>query len=74
MDFDLHILLMKYFKIAPKSVPFWKCLLFMPPAWKVRREHLVIGSSVRPSVCNSAPLTKCNIYSLGDDIVTKLVL
>ena len=33
----------------------------MPPAWKVRRGHLVIGSSVRPSVCpsvcNSVPLT-----------------
>ena len=26
--FDLHILLMKYFKMARKSVPFWKCLLF----------------------------------------------
>ena len=26
---------------------------FMPPAWKVRRGHLVIGSSVRPSVCPS---------------------
>ena len=25
-------------------------IIFMPPAWKVRRGHLVIGSSVRPSV------------------------
>ena len=36
-------------------------VLFMPPAWKVRRGHLVIGSSVCPSVClsvrNSIPLT-----------------
>ena len=42
-------------------------LIFMPPAWKVRRGHLVIGSSicpVRPFVCpsvclsvNSVPLT-----------------
>ena len=39
--------------------------VFMPPAWKVRRGHLVIGSSVCPfvrlSVClsvrNSVPLT-----------------
>ena len=33
----------------------------MPPAWKVRRGHLVTGSSVRLSVClsvrNSVPLT-----------------
>ena len=26
-------------------------IVFMPPAWKVRRGHLVFGSSVRPSVC-----------------------
>ena len=40
-------------------------VIFMPPAWKVRRGHLVFGSSVRPSVCpfvclsvrNSVPLT-----------------
>ena len=25
--------------------------IFMPPAWKVRRGHLVIGSSVRLFVC-----------------------
>ena len=30
--------------------------LFMPLAWKVRRGHLVFGSSVRLSVRNSAPL------------------
>ena len=34
--------------------------IFMSPAWKVRRGHLVFGSSVRPSVClsvcNSVPL------------------
>ena len=29
----------------------------MPPAWKVRRGHLVFGSSVCPSVRNSVPLT-----------------
>ena len=28
-------------------------MLFMPPAWKVCRGHLVFGSSVRPSVCLS---------------------
>ena len=37
------------------------CRLFMPPAWKVRGGHLVIGSSVHLSVClsvcNSVPLT-----------------
>ena len=36
-------------------------LIFMPPAWKVRRGHLVFGSSVRLSVRlsvrNSVPLT-----------------
>ena len=44
----------------------WKVNFFyMPPTWKIRRGHLVIGSSVRPSVCpsvclsvrNSVPLT-----------------
>ena len=34
---------------------FWR--LFMPSAWKVRRGHLVIGSSVCLSVHNSVPLT-----------------
>ena len=34
--------------------------LFMPPAWKVCRGHLVIGSSVCLSVRNSVPLTKSN--------------
>ena len=33
-----------------------KLKLFMPPAWKVRRGHLVIGSSVCPSVCLSVCL------------------
>ena len=28
-----------------------KLNIFMPPAWKVHRGHLVIGSSVHPSVC-----------------------
>ena len=49
----------------PVSVIFLNSIIFMPPAWKVRRGHLVIGSSVRPSVCpsvcpsvrNSVPLT-----------------
>ena len=54
----------------------------MPPAWKVRRGHLVVGLSVRLSVCqsfrNSVPLSNkvqyiC-ILSLGDDTVTKLGL
>ena len=31
----------------------------MPPAWKVRRGHLVIGLSVRPSVCLSVCLSVC---------------
>ena len=43
--------------------------IFMPPAWKVRRGHLVFGSSVRlsvrlsvcPSVIPSRLYTKCNI-------------
>ena len=33
--------------------------IFMPPAWKVRRGHLVIGSSVRPSVCLSVRPSVC---------------
>ena len=37
------------------------CVVFMSPAWKVRRGHLAIGSSVCPSVRlsvrNSVPLT-----------------
>ena len=41
-------------------VPFCS-QIFMPPAWKVRQGHLVIGSSVHPSVRlsvrNSVPLT-----------------
>ena len=32
-------------------------LIFMPPAWKVRRGHLVIGLSFCPFVRNSVPLT-----------------
>ena len=32
--------------------------IFMPPAWRVRRGHLVIRSSVCLSVRNSVPLTK----------------
>ena len=52
--------------------------IFMPPAWKVRRGHLVFGSSVRPSVrpsvCpsvslsvrNSVPLTfKVQYFKFG---------
>ena len=31
--------------------------VFMPPAWKVRRGHLVFGLSVCPFVRNSVPLT-----------------
>ena len=33
--------------------------IFMPPAWKVRRGHLVIGSSVRLSVCLSVCPSVC---------------
>ena len=55
-----------------------KNYFFMPPAWKVRRGHLVIGSSVclsvRLLVIPSRLQTKCNIQSLGDDTVTKLGL
>ena len=53
-------------------------MIFMPPAWKVRRGHLVFGSSVRPSVCpsvrpsvrlsvrNSVPLTfKVQYFKFG---------
>ena len=38
---------------TPSSEFLW---LFMSPAWKVRRGHLVFGSSVRPSVCPSVRL------------------
>ena len=52
--------------------------IFMPMTWKVRRGHLVIGLSVCPSLCLSVILsrlqTKCNIFSLGDETVTKLGL
>ena len=46
---------------------YWTCqFFFMPPAWKVRRGHLVIGSSVRPSVRNSVPLTsKVQYFQFG---------
>ena len=53
-------------------------IIVMPPAWKVRRGHLVFGSSVRPSVCpsvcpsvrlsvrNSVPLTfKVQYFKFG---------
>ena len=33
--------------------------VFMLPAWKVRRGHLVFGSSVRPSVCPSVRPSVC---------------
>ena len=39
------------------------CAIFMPPAWKVRRGHLVIGSSVRPSVCASVIPSRLQIKS-----------
>ena len=61
--------------------------LFMPPAWKVRQGHLVIGASVRPSICLSVcpsvhlsvrisvRLTnKVQYLKFGDDTVTKLGL
>ena len=34
-------------------------IFFMPPAWKVRRWHLVIGLSVRPFVCLSFRPSVC---------------
>ena len=50
--------------------------LVMPPAWEVRRGHLVIGSSICLSVRNSTPLTNQvqHLKSLGNDTVTKLEL
>ena len=40
--------------------------IFMPPAWKVRWGHLVIGSSVCLSVPNSLPLTnKVQYFKFG---------
>ena len=54
-----------YIYINMDVILFFVTSIFMPPAWKVRRGHLVFGSSVRPSVrpfvClsvrNSVPLT-----------------
>ena len=41
---------------------------FMPPAWKVRRGHLVIGSSVRLSVCLSVCLSIRNSVPLSNKV------
>ena len=38
--------------------------IFMSPAWKVRRGHLVIGSSIHLSVCLSVRLFVCNSIPL----------
>ena len=42
--------------------------LFMPPACKVRQGHLVIGSSVCPSVCLSVRLFVCNSVPLSNKV------
>ena len=51
---------------------------FYAPTWKVRRGHLVFGSSVRLSVrlfvIPSRLHIKCNNWSFGGDTVTKLGL
>ena len=44
-------------------IPRNAATIFMPPAWKVRRGHLVIGLPVRLSVRNSVPLTNKVQYS-----------
>ena len=40
------------------ALTYW-AEIFMPPAWKVRRGHLVIGSSVCLSVCPFVCLSVC---------------
>ena len=49
------------FSLPWQQLPIW---IFMPPAWKVRRGHLVFGSSVRLSVCPSLRLSVRNSVPL----------
>ena len=72
-----HVALKVNFKAGMKSYKHREtaAIFSMPPAWKVRQgasSNRIVCPSDRPSVRNYVLLTKCNIWSFGDDTVTEL--
>ena len=67
-DRHAYIIDKAQFSLEPLHKLYQLLVIFMPYAWKSASSNRIVHLSIIPSRLH----INCNIYSLGDDTVTKL--